>query len=151
MWLKKTILVATDFGELSETVCKAGLELAQQFRVPLAIVHTYAPPATMYSGTVVLPSEQYGELVENAARATLEKEAAPLRGKGVEVSTVLQVGTPWEEILETAKALDVGLIVVGTHGRRGLPRAMLGSVAEKVVRHSPVPVLTIHEGSGATH
>jgi len=69
----------------------------------------------------------------------------PSRGEpgGEEFHTVLRTGVPWEEILDTAKKLDVGLIVMGTHGRRGLPRAILGSVAEKVVRLSPVPVLTV--------
>jgi len=65
--------------------------------------------------------------------------------KGWRFNTVLHVGAASEQILQAAKAHDVGLIVIGTHGRRGLPRALLGSVAEKVVRLSPVPVLTIHK------
>jgi hypothetical protein len=77
MWLEKKILVATDFGELSETVCKAGLELARQFHVPLVVMHAYAPPAPTYSGAPLLPPKEYRELVENAALATLDKEAAP--------------------------------------------------------------------------
>jgi len=58
---------------------------------------------------------------------------------------VLNSGIAWERILETAKMVEAGLIVMGTHGRRGVPRAFLGSVAERVVRLSPVPVLTIRE------
>jgi len=145
MWLNKAILVATDFGELSEAVCNVALEMAQRFQVPLVVMHTYAPQAPNYSGAPLLPPSQYREIVENAARATLEQEAARLRGKGVEVSSVLHVGAPAEEVLRAAKELDVGLIVMGTHGRHGLPRALLGSVAEKVVRLSPVAVLTLHE------
>jgi nucleotide-binding universal stress UspA family protein len=145
MWLKRKILVATDFGELSEAVCSIGLDLAQRFDVPLVVMHAYVPESPGYSGVPLLLPADYRELVENAARATLEREAVPLRGKGVDISTVLHVGAPAERILEAANALDVGLIVVGTHGRRGLPRALLGSVAEKVVRLSPVPVLSIHE------
>jgi nucleotide-binding universal stress UspA family protein len=145
MWLNRKILVATDFGELAEAVCNVGLELARRFQVPLVVMHTYAPMAPNYSGAPLLPPAQYREIVENAARATLEQEAARLRGKGVDISTVLQVGVPAEEVLRTANALDVGLIVMGTHGRHGLPRALLGSVAEKVVRMSPIPVLTLHE------
>jgi nucleotide-binding universal stress UspA family protein len=74
----------------------------------------------------------------------LADEAARLQGKGVVLETLFSRGVAWEEIIEVAKRVDVGLIVMGTHGRRGLPRAIMGSVAEKVVRLSPVPVLTIH-------
>jgi nucleotide-binding universal stress UspA family protein len=145
MWLEKTILVATDFGELSETLCQVGLELAQRFHVPLVILHTCAPPSPVYSGVQVLAAEEHRALVENAARVLLDREAEPLRGRGVDVSTILRVGDPADEILQAARDLDFGLIVVGTHGRRGLPHALIGSVAEKVVRRSPVPVLTVHE------
>jgi len=59
------------------------------------------------------------------------------------VATALRSGRPWEEILAAAREGNADLIVIGTHGRKGLPRALLGSVAEKVVRMSPVPVLTV--------
>ncbi len=85
MWLKKKILVATDFGELSEAICEAGLQMAQRFHVPLVVMHTYVPPSPTYTGVPILRPGEYRELVENAARATLDQEAAPLRGKGVEV------------------------------------------------------------------
>jgi nucleotide-binding universal stress UspA family protein len=89
------------------------------------------------------------QLVEDEAQAAMNNEAARLRDKGAEVktvlvSTVLKSGRAWEQILDTAEKVDAGLIVIGTHGRRGLPRALLGSVAERVVRLSPVPVLTVH-------
>ena len=64
---------------------------------------------------------------------------------------LLKVGEPWEEIIDAASRLDAGLIVMGTHGRRGLPRAILGSVAEKVVRLSAVPVLTIRDEDTQAH
>jgi nucleotide-binding universal stress UspA family protein len=86
----------------------------------------------------------YVQLMEDSAQSALNNEAARLQGKGVEVTTVLRMGSPWEQVLDVAGKLEVGLIVMGTHGRRGLPRALLGSVAEKVVRLSPVPVLTVH-------
>jgi nucleotide-binding universal stress UspA family protein len=90
------------------------------------------------------PTEDYALLYEKGARESLEKERARLASSGAEVISVLRPGVAWEEILAAAQALDAGLIVMGTHGRRGLPRAVLGSVAEKVVRLSPIPVLTVH-------
>jgi nucleotide-binding universal stress UspA family protein len=144
MWLTKKILVATDFAEPSKAAANVGLELAQTFRVPLALVHAYVVPLAVYTGVPFIPVSDYVRAFEDAARELLEKERARLVEKGVEVTAVLRAGVAWEEILSAAKELDAGLIVTGTHGRHGLPRAVLGSVAEKVVRHAPVPVLTIH-------
>jgi len=144
MWLTKKILMPTDFAESSRAAAGVALELAQRFEVPLALLHVHAVPSTIYAGVPFVPVADYVQAFQDAAQSALNNEAERLRGKGVDVSTVLKMGAPWEEILEIAKKLDVGLIVMGTHGRRGLPRALLGSVAEKVVRLSPVPVLTIH-------
>jgi nucleotide-binding universal stress UspA family protein len=148
MWLTKKILVPSDFAGPSRAAADVALELAQRFAVPLTVVHVYPVPATIYAGVPFVPVADYLQAFEDAAQSQLNSEAERLRGKGAEVNTVLKMGAPWEEILEMAKRLDVGLIVMGTHGRRGLPRALLGSVAEKVVRLSPVPVLTMHAAEG---
>ena len=66
-----------------------------------------------------------------------------LKDRGVPISGQLRRGVPWECVLETAKETKADLIVMGTHGRKGLARALMGSVAEKVVRLSPIPVLTV--------
>jgi nucleotide-binding universal stress UspA family protein len=144
MWLTKKILVATDFAESSQAAADVGLELAEKFHVPLVLVHTYLSPAGVYSGVPMAPTEDYALLYEKAARESLEKERARLAGGGAEVISMLRPGVAWEEILAAAKEIDAGIIITGTHGRRGLPRAILGSIAEKVVRLSPVPVLTVH-------
>jgi nucleotide-binding universal stress UspA family protein len=146
MWVTKKILVATDFGEPSRAAAEIGLQLAQQFLVPLVLVHAYMVPGAVYLALPTMPAADYPRMYEEAARESLEKEGARLAGRGAEVITVLRAGGAWEEILATAKEVDADLIVVGTHGRRGVPRALMGSVAEKVVRLSPVPVLTIHAG-----
>ena len=65
-------------------------------------------------------------------------------GKRGDDDTLLRTGSPWEQVLGAATEVKAGLIVMGTHGRRRLERALLGSVAEKVVRMSRVPVLTVH-------
>jgi nucleotide-binding universal stress UspA family protein len=149
MWLAKKILVPTDFAESSRAACDLGLEFARQFRVPLVLMHVYPVPTTINKGVPFLPIGDYVQLIEDSAQSALNNEAARLRDRGAEVatalmSTVLKSGNAWEEILDAVKKLDVGLVVMGTHGRRGLPRALLGSVAERVVLLSPVPVLTVH-------
>ncbi len=144
MWLEKKILVATDFGEASKAAADVGLELAQAFGVPLVLIHTYAVPALVYTGIPFVPTAEYAKAYEEAAKETLEAEKTRLSGAGGNVSAILETGVAWEQILAAAERLDAGLIVAGTHGRHGLPRALLGSVAEKVVRLSPIPVLTVH-------
>jgi nucleotide-binding universal stress UspA family protein len=143
MWLDKKILVATDFSESALTAADAALALALQFSQPLVLTHVYGIPGTKYAGVDLDLTADFMRSVESAARAALHREAARLSGHGVTISVVLNPGVAWERILETAKMVDAGLIVVGTHGRRAVPRAVLGSVAERVVRLSRVPVLTI--------
>jgi nucleotide-binding universal stress UspA family protein len=147
MWLKKRILVPTDFGVSSQAAADIALELAQTFQVPLVLLHTYLAPEKIYSGVPMPPTEDYALLYEKTIRGFLEDERARLAAGATEIVCVLRQGVAWEEILAAAQEVDADLIVVGTHGRRGLPRAVLGSVAEKVVRLSPIPVLTVHARS----
>ena len=148
MWLTKRILVAVDFSGSSRKACEVGVELAENFKVPMTLVHVIPAAAVSYSGGPYIPAPEYTQFVEDSARTALRDEAGRLQGRGVAIETALKTGRAWEEILETANGLDVGLIVIGTHGRRGLPRAILGSVAERVVRLSHVPVLTVHGADG---
>jgi nucleotide-binding universal stress UspA family protein len=145
MWLTKKILVPCDFAEPSRRAADAGLELARLFRVPLILLHVFQIPTAIYTGAAPMQVPDYTELVEKAARLALRDEAARFEGKGVEVAAIFKIGVAWEEIIAAAERLDAGLIVMGTHGRRCLPRAVIGSVAERVVRLSPVPVLTMHD------
>jgi nucleotide-binding universal stress UspA family protein len=84
------------------------------------------------------------EYIERNARTALQTAASSHGASGVPIATVLTAGIPWEQILRTAKELKAGLIVIGSRGLRGLPRALLGSTAERVVRYSSVPVMTFH-------
>ena len=144
MWLTKKILIPVDLsGGSSRRACDVGVELAEMHGVSLVLVHVVPETSVSYSGVPYVPTPEYTQFIEDTARKSLRDEAKRLQGRGVEIETVLKVGRAWEEIVDLAKRLDAGLIVMGTHGRRGLSRALLGSVAEKVVRLSPVPVLTV--------
>jgi nucleotide-binding universal stress UspA family protein len=143
MWLTKRILIPVDFSGSSRKACEVGVELAEIFRVPLALVHVVPIASVSYANAPYVPAPEYTQRVEQSALSALHDEAHRLEGKGVALETVLRYGRAWEEIIDAAEKLDAGLIVIGTHGRHGLPRALLGSVAEKVVRLSPVPVMTV--------
>jgi nucleotide-binding universal stress UspA family protein len=84
------------------------------------------------------------EYIERGARKALETAASSRGDSGVPITTELKAGTPWEQIIKTAKEIEAGLIVIGSRGLSGLPRALLGSTAERVVRYSSVPVLAFH-------
>jgi nucleotide-binding universal stress UspA family protein len=145
MWMGKRILVPIDFSDCSRVAIRAGVELAQRLQVPLVLLHVHGSPSPLYEEMDLVLAEQFARAVESTARLALNRERAMLQDEGIPISTVLERGVAWERILEAAKSLDAGMIILGTHGRRGLPRALLGSVAEKVVRLSPIPVLTVHE------
>ncbi|HET7539185.1 MAG TPA: universal stress protein [Polyangiaceae bacterium] len=142
------ILVATDFGESSRQALEWGLRIAQQFGSELTLMHSWDPPNYSYAAGLYLPVDIVTP-IERAAAARLEESIAELRQRFPAAKSLLCEGAPWEQVLDAATRLNADLIVMGTHGRSGLERALLGSVAEKVVRMSRVPVLTVHEARGA--
>jgi nucleotide-binding universal stress UspA family protein len=87
--------------------------------------------------------------ITSSAQAALDQVVAEARAAGVGVDRALRRGKPWREIARLAVELGADLVVVGTHGRRGLEHGLLGSVAEKVVRTAPRPVLVVHSTPGA--
>jgi nucleotide-binding universal stress UspA family protein len=95
-----------------------------------------------------MTSEMAGQ-IQRAATTALDGVGSRAQRSGVKVDTVLRHGPAWSEILAVAAETKADLIVMGTHGRRGLARALLGSVAEKVVRTASCPVMTVRE-PGAT-
>jgi nucleotide-binding universal stress UspA family protein len=153
MWLTKKILAPTDFSEVASYATDTAIELAKTFAVPVVLMHSYEIPVYSYPAIPYVPATDLTESLEQAAKQGLDFVRRKYELSGVEITTVVQIGVAWEQIISTAKNIDAGLIVMGTHGRRGLPRALMGSVAEKVVRLSPIPVLTLREpvaGAGAT-
>ena len=144
MELIKHILVPTDFGEPAERATEYALALAKKFEAKLTLMHVYSIPTYGYAEGFAWPVEELGK----AAQKALETAVAAVKQRSAGIESTLVMGAPWEQILLVAKQRAVDLIVMGTHGRRGLSRMFLGSVAERVVRMSPVPVLAI---PGAEH
>jgi nucleotide-binding universal stress UspA family protein len=144
MWSPKRILVPTDFSGASEAAMQAALSLAKKFDASIVVMHAYQLPIDAYPTSAMLTSTELVAQIEKSGRKELELLAARSRDSGVPITTTLRAGTPWEEVLRAAKEHDVGLIVIGSRGLRGLPRVLLGSTAERVVRFASVPVFTLH-------
>ncbi len=144
MHLPKKILVPIDFTETSERALDYAIDLAALTGGSVTVLHAYEIPLVgLPEGALIATADMAGRLLE-ASRAGLEKAVESRRGKKVDLKSVLVQDPPREAILRVADEIDADLIVIGTHGRRGLARALLGSVAENVIRTATRPVLTIH-------
>ena len=142
----KNVMVATDFGEVADAALRYGRELAGRFGATLHVVHVVE---TSYVGVgvetyiPVLPDVD-GEL-EEAARRRLHGLIESLGNGPRTIPVVLPSAVPSVAIMDYARDHDIDLIVMGTHGRSGLAHLVMGSVAERVVREGPCPVLTIKQ------
>lgn len=140
------ILVPVDFSDVSMQALEYAVDLAKGVGAEVAAVFVveplyYAAPPTAYGAAsqVAMMLDDQRKL----GREQLAKLAATMAKRGVKLRTVLQEGTPYERIADTAKRLKADLLVMATHGRSGLTHLLMGSVTEKVVRMSPCPVLTL--------
>jgi nucleotide-binding universal stress UspA family protein len=139
----RRILVPTDFTDVSAHALEWAIELAASVGASVTVLHSYAIPVVGFPDGALIPTPQVATGMSEAAAAGLEAAVKHLRGGAVPIETVLREGDAWEEIVHLADEIDADLIVIGTHGRHGLARALLGSVAEHVVRTSHRPVLTL--------
>lgn len=137
------ILVPIDFDEGSAPQLEYASQMAQRLGAKITALHIWRVPVYGFPVGVTMPAVELGRAIESSATRALDSLLKPHRDQGIEIDALLRSGTPWEQILEVAKEVDAELIVLATHGRKGLPRALIGSVAEKVIRMSEVPVLTL--------
>lgn len=144
MDLPKTILVPTDFGEASDRALAYAVALGKKLGAEVVLLHAFEIPLVGFpDGAMVATAELTSRILEGA-QLGLDRCVTRHKGDGVPLRGLVRQGDPWRTVLDTAKEVSAGLIVMGTHGRKGLPRALIGSVAEKIVRTSPVPVLSVH-------
>jgi len=144
----KRILVPTDFSEAADSARDVAIDLSKKYGASITLLHCYEVPLYVYSGAPAVPAD-YWTPIRNAASRRLEVAVAELAKLSPQAKGMLSQGVPWEQILHAADEAKADLIVMGTHGRRGLTHVLLGSVAEKVVRLSPIPVLTVREAKRA--
>jgi len=144
----KKILCPVDFSPASRETLQVATDLARRFGGELTLFHAYPLPGyTLPEGTVLPRPQMLQELAEQTDRHLAEWKETAERGGSPAVCTAKSVGEPAAEILDFAKQGGFDLIVLSTHGRTGLAHALLGSVAERVVRRATIPVLTIRPGS----
>lgn len=138
----QNILVATDCGPAAQHAADLACDLAVATRARVTLLHVWTVPLPAYAEGITFPLEQ----MEQAGREALDAEAARMRARcpDVDVKTLLLPGLAWRSVLEAVDEHKFDLVVIGTHGRKGFQHLFLGSIAEKVVRTAPVPVLTVH-------
>lgn len=144
MNLPSVILVPTDFGEAASRAVDYALSLAKPLGAELVLLHTFELPLIGFPDGAMVATAELTSRIVAASQEALDKEVAARKDAGVPIKPILRQGDAWQMVLATAQETGANLIVMGTHGRRGLPRALIGSVAEKVVRTAPVPVLIVH-------
>lgn len=150
MPLPKTILVPVDFSDTSEKALDYAVDLAKQLGAKVVVMHAYELPVYGFPDGAFVATVEMATRIMNGAQAGLQAEVDKRKASGVEMKTVLRQGIPVDEVHSVADEVHADLIVVGTHGRRGLARALLGSVAENVIRTSMRPVLAIRGGEKPT-
>lgn len=142
----KRILVPVDFSATSMQALDYAIEFAKPFAAELVVLSAIEP---FYSA---MPADLYGPAANSAmlldsqrqaAREEMSRLEATLGRRRVNFRTIVQIGVPYQVIVDEAKRRKADLIVMSTHGRTGFSHALLGSVAEKVVRTAECPVLTI--------
>jgi nucleotide-binding universal stress UspA family protein len=138
------ILVATDFSELADTVVDQAIDLAKQLNANVTLVHSYEIPIYGFPDGVLVAPADVASRIGEAAATQLDTIARKHEGSGVKIATVLRMGAAWDEVNAVAEERKADVIVVGTHGRRGLARALLGSTAERILRTATRPVYVVH-------
>ncbi|AMV24374.1 Universal stress protein F [Gemmata sp. SH-PL17] len=145
----RRILVPTDFSECATPAVRYAAELADRFEAELVLLHVVPdtvlalPDAVMPTPT---PMADLDALTESG-KIGLANLITAMKLEKYKPRAEVRLGSPEQEIVEAVKDLNVDLVCIATHGREGIARVLLGSVAEMVVRHATCPVLTVRPGT----
>jgi universal stress protein A len=142
------VLVPIDFSDHSKTTVLYAMRIASRYKSTVYLLHVFQVPeyvVTPYACRRQSSTEVHSQVlaVEQEARESLEAFAQELSHLGVKVETHFRVGYPFDEIVLMANHFDVDLIVIGSHGRAGIARLLVGSTAQRVVEHARCPVLVV--------
>ncbi len=135
------LLVPTDFSECAEQALAYAIELANVHQAHLILLHVIDIASWADGREEAMLPRSYWQELETGVEENMTVPRKRVEAAGVQVETLIVHGTPFQAIIDTAKNKGADLIIMSTHGRTGLTHAMLGSVAERVVRLSPCPVL----------
>ena len=146
----RRIVVCTDFSETGDRAVAKAFALASDEDCMIYLLHAVEPPPTLnplYAHYYSVPSYSPSvlkQIVETSQKKLQSLIPDHIQNTGIKVEIQVPLGEPVAEILQVAKEWPADILVVGTHGRRGISRALLGSVAEKLVRLAECPVLVVH-------
>jgi nucleotide-binding universal stress UspA family protein len=143
----RNIVVATDFSDLADHALDEAVELAEKLGAKITLVHSYEIPVYGFPDGILVASAEVTTQIQIASQKQLTDAVDRRKAIPVSITPVLRMGAPWDEISAVAAETGAGLIVIGTHGRRGISRALLGSVAERVIRTATLPVLVVHRAA----
>lgn len=138
------VLVSTDGSAVANKGVETAVGIARQNDAVLHVIHVVDADSLPSSVSSIRMGDEFEELGQSIVDHARERA----EGAGIDVDTTVVSGNTSEEILDYLDTHDVDLVVMGTHGRHGINRMLLGSVTERVVRESPVPVLTVRLTEG---
>lgn len=146
----KKILVPIDFSDYSKAALKYAVEFNERFHAVIILVYVVEPviyPADFSFGQVALPSmeTELRDRGQQQLESLIEKEIP----KETKAQAIIRSGKPFIEIIKVAREENVDLIIIATHGHSGIEHILFGSTAEKVIRKSPCPVLSIRSDEQA--
>lgn len=140
-----SILVPLDFSDFSKQAFQYALALAEKFDANIELLNVLIDMEALVPepGMLISTSDQFMQDQKESAQKTMQEWIHEFSAQKYNIECKTIIGTPFLEIIRQAKESDTDLIIIGTHGRTGLQHVLMGSVAEKVVRKSPCPVLTV--------
>ena len=144
------ILLPTDFSDGSIDAFETALERARDSGARLTLFHVHHVPTTVFPDVILPLTPELMQNLQHSVDLVLDQLRERATAAGVDTDCRTSFGTTHLEICSMAEELGVDLIVIGTHGRGGISHALLGSVAEKVVRKAPCPVLTVRSHMHST-
>ena len=141
----KNLLVPIDFSEFSRRALEYALPLAEKFGAKVTLIHVVEP--AFYPDNVMVPveTEDLNTIMVREGRKMLDELGAEKIKPEIQSERIIATGRPYNEIIDAAESLQADLIIMATHGYTGLKHMLMGSTAERVVRHAPCPVLVVRE------
>ena len=139
------ILCPVDFSETSRRALETAVDLAARLDAKVRVIHVYQWPASALPNGVLETPDDFEAVLEERLGKQLDAFVGESAVEGADLTTNICEGVPYAEITAVAEEMGADLIVIGTHGRTGLAHFLLGSVAERVLRTSEIPVLTVRK------
>ena len=139
------ILVPTDFTEAADDALSYATSLATQLGASVVVCHVYQLPTALAGAELsTRPTIESTAEIDRAARIGVQEAIAKQLGARIPMAAIIRPGNPETEILTIAREVSADLIILGSHGRSGLMRVLVGSVTDDLVHHAEIPVLVLH-------